>query len=171
MKKLNKAFVFAAVALVATSGLFAAPKKAADNAANNGREMPPKIERPKKELPDEATVKAYHEAEVKALSQLLDAQVAAGIVSREWADARLAILRAVQADCKGRCILEHRTDIPFGGFGPGPKGMKGGKDCGPDGRRDPNFKDGPRGPRKQGFGHRGTPDNPDIHRIEEDDAE
>ena len=64
MKKLNRAFLSAAVALIAASGLFATPK--AEGA---------KAERPKIELPDEAVLKAYHESEAKALELLLDAQV------------------------------------------------------------------------------------------------
>ena len=115
----------AAVTLVAMTGLFAQPaakdKKAQDKAAPQFK-APPKIE-----LPAEADVKAYHQAQRDALKVLLDAQVKAKIITPEWAEAKMAILKAVQADCKGFCIIRKSTDIPFGapafggpGFGPRP---------------------------------------------------
>ena len=113
----------AAVTLVAMTGLFAQPnakgKKADAKNAPNFRE-PPKFEKP-----SDADLKAYHEAQAQSYKILLDAQVKAKIISPEWADAKMAILKAVQKDCKGFCIIRKSTDIPFGapafggpGFGP-----------------------------------------------------
>ena len=124
MKKTG--ITFFAVALIATAGIFAQngakTKKAGDKSAPNFKE-PPKFE-----LPAEADVKAYHEAQVQSLKTLLDAQVKAKIITPEWAEAKMAILKAVQADCKGFCILRRGTDIPFGAPGfEGPR--KGRHDC------------------------------------------
>lgn len=84
----------AAVTLIAMTGLFAQPKSAPEFKA------PPKFE-----LPADADVKAYHDAEVQSYKILLDAQVKAKMVTQEWADARLAALKAMQADCKGFCFF------------------------------------------------------------------
>lgn len=129
MKKTG--ITFFAVALIATAGIFAQPnaktKKADDKNAPNFKE-PPKFE-----LPAEADVKAYHEAQAQSLKILLDAQVKAKIITPEWAEAKMAILKAVQADCKGFCILRRGTDIPFGAPGfEGPR--KGQRDCHHSGR-------------------------------------
>lgn len=108
---MKKTTLIAAVALVAMTGLFAQPSKSKKN--DNGK-LPNAKEPPKIELPSEAEVKAYHQAELESLKILLDAQVKAKMISQEWADAKIAILKAVQADCKGHCILRKTTDIPFG---------------------------------------------------------
>ena len=84
----------AAVTLIAMTGLFAQPKSAPEFKA------PPKFE-----LPADADVKAYHDAEVQSYKILLDAQVKAKMVTQEWADARLAALKAMQTDCKGFCFF------------------------------------------------------------------
>ena len=135
----------AAVTLVAMTGLFAQP-----NAKGKKADLPPapEFKAPLKfELPPEADVKAYHEAQAQSFKILLDAQVKAKIISPEWADAKMAILTAVQKDCKGFCIIRKSTDIPFGapafggpGFGKhhfGPRHY-----CGPH-KRHGNFKGRP----------------------------
>ena len=104
----------AAVTLVAMTGLFAQPAK---GKKADAKPLPPAKEfkaPPKFELPAEADVKAYHEAQVQSFKTLLDAQVKAKIITPEWAEAKMAILKAVQADCKGFCIIRKSTDIPFG---------------------------------------------------------
>ena len=104
----------AAVTLVAMTGLFAQPAK---GKKADAKPLPPAPEfkaPPKFELPAEADVKAYHEAQVQSFKVLLDAQVKAKIITPEWAEAKMAILKAVQADCKGFCIIRKTTDIPFG---------------------------------------------------------
>lgn len=124
MKKTG--ITFFAVALIATAGTFAQPSAKAKNA--DAKNAPNFKEPPKFELPAEAEVKAYHEAQAQSLKILLDAQVKAKIITPEWAEAKMAILKAVQADCKGFCILRRGTDIPFGAPGfEGPR--KGQRDC------------------------------------------
>lgn len=124
MKKTG--IIIAVIALVAAAGTFAQPSAKAKNA--DAKNAPGFREPPKFELPAEADVKAYHEAQAQSLKILLDAQVKAKIITPEWAEAKMAILKAVQADCKGFCILRRGTDIPFGtpGF-EGPR--KGQCDC------------------------------------------
>lgn len=96
MKKTG--IIIAAIALVAAAGTFAQPSAKAKNAPNF-RELP------KFEKPSDADLKAYHDAEVQSYKILLDAQVKAKMVTQEWADARLASLKAMQADCKGFCFF------------------------------------------------------------------
>ncbi len=100
------------VVLIAMTGLFAEK-----NVQKKGDALPPPPANV--ELPDPAVVKAYHEARAKALEEMLDAKVKAGIITREWADAKMDLLKAVQADCKGQCILYGMADGPFDGMGPG----------------------------------------------------
>ena len=141
MKK--TAMTIAAVAFVAMTGLFAQPNARAKTKGAEGKPLPERKDPPKIELPAESDVKAYHEAQIQSLKLLLDAQVKAKIITPEWAEAKMSILKAVQADCKGFCIIAKRTDVPFGepGF-EGPR--KGRHDCRND-DRDPNRR-GRRGP-------------------------
>ncbi len=105
MKK--KRIMIAAVALIAAAGMFAqnamGTKKGEEKNFQKGG-MPP-FQPPKIERPSDADLKAYHDAEAQSYKILLDAQVKAKIVSQEWADARLAALKAMQADCKGFCFF------------------------------------------------------------------
>ncbi|MBQ7618967.1 MAG: hypothetical protein IJS51_02425 [Treponema sp.] len=101
----------AAVALVAMTGLFAQPAK---GKKADAKPVPPAPEfkaPPKMELPAEADVKAYHDAELQSYKILLDAQVKAKIITPEWAEARLAALKAFQADCKGQCFFFKASHI------------------------------------------------------------
>lgn len=129
MKKTGIAI--AAIAVVTVAGLFAQPAK---GKKAETKPLPPAPEfkaPPKIELPAEADVKAYHQAQRDALKILLDAQVKAKIITPEWAEAKMAILKAVQADCKGFCIIKKSTDIPFGAPAFGPKPHFGGLGFGP----------------------------------------
>lgn len=104
MKKTG--IIIAAIALVAAAGTFAQPSAKAKNA--DAKPVPPAPEfkvPPKMELPSDADLKAYHDAELQSYKILLDAQVKAKMVTQEWADARLAALKAMQADCKGFCFF------------------------------------------------------------------
>ena len=111
MKK--KRMMIAAVALIAAAGMFAQnatrTKKGEEKNFQQGG-MPP-FQPPKIERPAEADLKAYHDAEAQSYKILLDAQVKAKIVSQEWADARLATLKALQADCKGQCFFFKTSHI------------------------------------------------------------
>ncbi len=119
MKK-AKIFMVAAITLfVAGSSLFAHDGKSNRHSRHDDF-VPPyppcqPVEFNEKDLPDAATVKKYHDAVYESYKMLLAAKVQAGIMTQEWADASLAILKAKQADCKGECILQKRDDImpPF----------------------------------------------------------
>lgn len=143
MKKTG--IVIAAIALVAAAGIFAQPSPKAKNA--DAKNAPNFKEPPKFEKPSDADLKAYHDAELQSYKILLDAQVKAKMVTQEWADAKMAILKAVQKDCKGFCIIRKSTDIPFGvpvfggpGFGKHHFGPR--HHCGPH-KRHGNFKGRP----------------------------
>ena len=150
MKKTG--IIIAAIALVAAAGTFAQPSAKAKNAdAKNaaGFREPPKFEKP-----SDADLKAYHDAEVQSYKILLDAQVKAKMVTQEWADARLAALKAMQADCKGFCFFFKASHIymadqigrPHFGHKFHKRHQRGSKpDCGP---RIERHHDG-RGPRRQ----------------------
>lgn len=101
MKKTG--IIIAAIALVAAAGTFAQPSAKAKNA--DAKNAPGFREPPKFEKPSDADLKAYHDAEVQSYKILLDAQVKAKMVTQEWADARLAALKAMQTDCKGFCFF------------------------------------------------------------------
>lgn len=101
MKKTG--IIIAAIALVAAAGTFAQPSAKAKNA--DAKNAPGFREPPKFEKPSDADLKAYHDAELQSYKILLDAQVKAKMVTQEWADARLAALKAMQADCKGFCFF------------------------------------------------------------------
>ncbi len=101
MKKTG--IIIAAIALVAAAGTFAQPSAKAKNA--DTKNAPNFREPPKFEKPSDADLKAYHDAELQSYKILLDAQVKAKMVTQEWADARLASLKAMQADCKGFCFF------------------------------------------------------------------
>ncbi|MCR5045645.1 MAG: hypothetical protein K6A42_03615 [Treponema sp.] len=154
----------AAIAFVAMTGLFAQSNKGKNLDAKKTQDSkePPKIE-----LPSAEDLKAYHEAELQSLKILLDAQVKAKMISQEWADAKIAILKAVQADCKGHCIVWKTTDIPFGNpFFQGPRhmGFYGQKHRGMAGH---HFN----GKRRGGYGRpnfdRDDMDRPDFDEIRE----
>lgn len=105
MKKTG--MMIAAVAIIATAGMFA--QNATRTKKGDEKNLPqggmPTFQPPKIERPADADLKAYHDAEAQSYKILLDAQVKAKIVSQEWADARLAALKAMQADCKGFCFF------------------------------------------------------------------
>lgn len=102
MKKTG--IIIAAIALVAAAGTFAQPSAKAKK-PDGAKLPPPMFEPPKFEKPSDADLKAYHDAELQSYKILLDAQVKAKMVTQEWADARLAALKAMQADCKGFCFF------------------------------------------------------------------
>lgn len=58
-------------------------------------------------LPSEEVVKAYHAAVLEHQSGLLQAKVAAGMITQERADAGIAMIKAHQSECKGECITNH----------------------------------------------------------------
>lgn len=133
MKKTG--IMVAAIALIAAAGTFAQPNSKGKNAG--GKNAPNFREPPKFEKPSDADIKAYHDAELQSYKILLDAQVKAKMTSQEWADARLAALKAMQADCKGFCFFVKGSHIfmadqigrPF--FGPHNHKRHHGPDCGP----------------------------------------
>ena len=141
MKKTG--IIIAAIALVAAAGTFAQPSAKAKNA--DAKNAPGFREPPKFEKPSDADLKAYHDAELQSYKILLDAQVKAKMITQEWADARLAALKAFQADCKGQCFFFKASHIymadhigrPF--FGPGfhkrHHGHGDKPDCRPDDHR------------------------------------
>lgn len=150
---MKKSMAFAAIALVTMTGLFAQTKNS---------DKTPNPERP---LPDEKIVKEYHDSQLNALKILNDAQVKAGIKNQEQADAAIAILKAVQSECKGQCVLQKRTDIPFGMARKPAHRL----DCKPNCHRNPKFDDRPKPmemengapvPRKR---PKGAPKNPDVN--------
>ena len=61
-------------------------------------------------LPSEEIVKAYHAAVLEHQSGLLQAKVAAGMITQERADAGIAMIKAHQSECKGECITNHSRD-------------------------------------------------------------
>lgn len=150
MKKTG--IIIAAIALVAAAGTFAQPSAKAKNA--DAKNAPNFRELPKFEKPSDADLKAYHDAELQSYKILLDAQVKAKMVTQEWADARLAALKAMQADCKGFCFFFKGSHIymadqigrPHFGHKFHKRHNRSGKpDCGP---RIERHHDG-RGPRHQ----------------------
>ena len=111
MKKTG--MMIAAVAIIATAGMFAqnATRTKKGEEKNFQKGGMPTFQPPKIERPADADLKAYHDAEAQSYKILLDAQVKAKIVSQEWADARLAALKAMQADCKGFCFFTKGSHI------------------------------------------------------------
>lgn len=85
----------AILALAASSGIFAQEK----------------TEHKRPELPDTAKLKKYHDSILDAFTEIEKAKVEAGVLSQEWADAQIALLKAVQSDCKGQCIIEKRDHL------------------------------------------------------------
>lgn len=150
MKKTG--IIIAAIAIIATAGTFA--QAGAKAKKTDGAKLPPPMfEPPKFEKPSDADLKAYHDAEVQSYKILLDAQVKAKMVTQEWADARLATLKAFQADCKGFCFFFKGSHIymadqigrPHFGHKFHKRHHDGKHDCGP---RIERHHDG-RGPRHQ----------------------
>ena len=141
----------AAIALVSAAGLFAQPNAKAKN--TDAKNAPNFREPPKFEKPSDADLKAYHDAELQSYKILLDAQVKAKMVTQEWADARLASLKAFQADCKGFCFFFKGSHIPMAdqigrphfGHKFHKRHQRGGKHdgCGPRHHKGPRFEGKP----------------------------
>ncbi|MCM1320985.1 MAG: hypothetical protein NC041_02275 [Bacteroides sp.] len=71
------------------------------------RSQPAPSAMPPAPLPSEEVVKAYHAAVLEHCSGLLQAKVAAGMITQERADVGIAMIKAHQSECKGECITNH----------------------------------------------------------------
>lgn len=71
------------------------------------------------ELPSAETIEAYHAAVLEHRTGLLQAKVAAGMITQARADAEIAMIKAHQSECSGECIAncprdERRSDFSAG---------------------------------------------------------